>query len=758
MTRRPARQRRPTPGLRGVLALSTLLLGGLLPGALLLGAAPAAATPAAASGVAAQTTAPLTVSVSDLRPRAPQPGDDLQVLGTLANSSSEQLHELQLRVRVGSRLASRGELRQADLVPPTYRERDVEPLPDLPAGGQTPLDLRVPVDDLRLGADGVYPLQVEVRGLRGRSTSRQQLGVVSTYLPWFGTTTVDPLRIAWLWPVVDQPRRGPREIMLDDVLATSLAPGGRLGRSLTAARSGETGTCPPTADPVPVTQAPAGPAPATPPPTAPEPAPTCRPVPVTYAVDPDLLFNVQAMTKPYDVRTPGGTRPGEGTAAATAWLASMQAGVAAGDVIALPFADPDVVALSRGSSGLAADVALARTYGVTVTRDVLGEDVLQTVSFPPPGRLSDAAFDAVTTGSTRAVVLGDDAVSAVSPGARSTPGARVSLPPSSTSGPVAGLVVDRGLSDLLVPDRPQDARLAEQRWLVETAMVAAELPSRGRTLLVAPPRRGDLDPAVVGAALADTGGVPWMCAVRLRDVAAAQERCPTADAPSYTPDRSAELAQPDPRAPTLSAELLSRVSEVREAATQLTGSVIKGGTEQAQNTRARMQRAWLRGESTAWRDDPAAGVRLVELAAADVADLRGKVSVLTGRVTLTSNNGRVSVAVVNELDQPVTVAVRLRAPSDARLSKAQTDVLEVPARTSLPVQVDAQTLTSGRFIVKAQLLDRDGVPFGEPKDLLVRSTRYGTVALAVTGLGAAVLFIAAGVRVVRRALRRPTPA
>ena len=39
----------------------------------------------------------------------------------------------------------------------------------------------------------------------------------------------------------------------------------------------------------------------------------------------------------------------------------------------------------------------------------------------------------------------------------------------------------------------------------------------------------------------------------------------------------------------------------------------------------------------------------------------------------------------------------------------------------------------------------------------VRSTQYGRVALAVTGVAAAVLLVAAGVRITRRALRRTTP-
>ncbi len=745
--RRAARQRPAGRPSRFGLALAALVaaLGPLLVAA----PARAQAVPDAGPSVGRTVAGPLTVTVTDLRPRAPQPGGDLQVVGALTNAGTVTLHDLQLRVHVAGRLATRGELRQSDAQQPAWREpRHVEPLADIPPGGRLALDLRMPVDDLRLGMNGVYPLQIEVRGLRG-SQARAQLGQVATYLPWFGGTTVDPLRIAWLWPLVDQPRRGPRETMLDEVLATSLSPDGRLGHSLAASRAAESGSCPAAAEP-PAARAAA---------TTTSPGP-CRPATVTYAVDPALLFDAEAMTRDYAVQAAGGaTVPGVGSAAATSWLTSLRAGAGAGGVVALPFADPDVVALTRGSTGLAADVATARTLGVTVTRDVLGVDALQTVSFPPPGRLSDAAFDALTTGSTRAVVLGDDAVTPVAANSRSTPGARVALPPSTTSGAVTGLVVDRGLSDLLVPGQPQDARLAEQRWLVETAMISAELPNRGRTLLVTPPRRGQFDPAVVGAALADSGRVPWMCPVRLSDVVAAAESCPGATvAPSYVPDRTADLAQTDPHGAALPADLLGRVAQVRAAATQLTGSVIKGGTEQTQNTRARMQRAWLRGESSAWRDDRAAGAQLIGLASADVEELRSKVSVLTGQITLTSNNGRVSVAVVNELDQPVTVAVRLRAPADARLSKAQTDVLEVPARTSLPVQVDAHTLTSGRFVVKAQLLDRDGEPFREPQELVVRSTRYGTVALAVTGLGAAVLLIAAGIRLARRALRRPARA
>lgn len=694
--------------------LAALVLGAAL--APLLGGAATAAgpvrTPAAPTPLPSAGRAALTVS--ELTPRAPRPGQQLQVTAVLTNGGDERLRDLQVRVRVGARLASRGALDRADAAPSTYTNRAVQAVPDVEAGAQAAVSVQVAVDDLRLSAAGVYPLQLEMRGVRGSAGARETLDAVSTYLPWFGGGTVDPVRIAWLWPLADQPRLGPDDIMVDDELASSLAPTGRLGSSLAVARSSGTA------------------------------------VPVTYAVDPDLLYTVRAMTRSYPVRTDGSVQDGAGVAAAQAWLPALQ--TAPGDVVALPYADPDVVALTRGAAELAADVSAGRTYGETVTQEVLGRPPLRTVAYPPPGPLSDAALDTLTTGGASTVVLGSDAVHTPDPGASSTPSARVELPSSSTAGPVTGLVVDRALSDLLARGSPDGPRIAEQRWLVETAMISAELPSRGRTLIVALPRRAAPDPAVVTPALADTASMPWMCAVSLASVVASAERCAGAAVPAYTADNRVDLLQPDAKSPSLSSGLVAELVGVRAAATQLTGSVVLGGTAQSQALRSRLQRAWLRGESSAWREDRSAGLRLIGQLRSAVTDLRAKVSVVTGRITLTSNNGRVSVLVVNDLDQAVTVSVRLRASSDARLSRTQSDLLAVPAHNSLPVQVDARTSTSGRFIVKAQLLDRDGVAFGDAQDLLVRSTRYGAVALAVTGLGAAVLLVAAGIRVVRRAL------
>ena len=400
---------------------AALGLGLALP---LAGASPAHAVPLPHTQAA--PPAPLTAQLTDLRPRAPQPGDTLHVAASLANPGAEPVTDLQVRLGVGSRISTRLALRQADGAPRAYTASTQTDLADLPAGASREVDVEVPVDDLALGADGVYPLQLEVRGRTSPGALRVQLTTVDTYLPWFGGRTVDPLRVAWVWPLVDVPHAGPDDVLLDDGLATSLARNGRLGRSLDASRAGESGTCP-----------------------SEQRSPRCSPVRVTYAVDPALLTDVQTMTGPYQVHPRGREPvPGVGSDEAEAWLTGLRAAAGAG-LVALPYADPDVVALTRGDTGLAADVGAARSYGVTVAREALGAEPLDTVAFPPPGRLTGPAFDALTTPSVRALVLQDDAVTPPAEVATYTRDTRVGLPPSATSGPVIGLLVERGLSDLL---------------------------------------------------------------------------------------------------------------------------------------------------------------------------------------------------------------------------------------------------------------------------------------------------------------------
>ena len=704
--------------------------------------------------------APAQILVTKLAPRAPSDPDEFfQVRGFLTNRGSQPLHELTVRLRRGEKLSARDELATADTEPPATGTRVGRTAvraaeQDLAPGATTTFDVRVRVRDLRMNDPraGVYPLKVEARAQFGDSGAVEPVGSVTTFVPWFPDGPPHGrIRVAWLWPLVDQPRRGPREVMLDDELATSFARGGRLDRMLRAAADGaKGGQCDAPAD-----------APTTLPP---RPRPIgCRAdsVPVTYAVDPDLLFTADAMTHPYQVLRSGRkTARVDQTAPARTWLTTLRA--TAGDVLSLPYADPDPVALTTPENGLADEVPQLREVGRSETTRLL-RTPMTSVVWPPSGRLTRRAVEALTSGGATAVVVDPLALPAPDADLRRTPDTDIGRLPTNTGSPTV-LTVDAALSALLTPASGSDPasypgdRLVEQRWLAETAMISAEAPSLSRTVLVAPARRAELHPAVAAEAIRDTGRLPWLCAVPLSGVASNTDAC-AGETPSATPPDlpAVELEPPHAGDPVLSGRFLSRVRALRRLSSQFTDEVLAEPTStEAVRTTGRLTRARARAESSAWRDDPPAGERMLTQLQDDVTALRNKVhlQIGSGTVTLTSSTGVISVNVVNELSQPVRVGVALDPGNRARLSTRETPITTVgPGRaTQINLKVTAQT--SGSFPVTARLVDHDGQPFGPPVRLVVRSTQYGRVALAVTGIGAGVLLFAAGLRIVRRATRR----
>jgi hypothetical protein len=199
---------------------------------------------------------PVLVEVSTLLPRAPSRADEaFQVAGRLRNCGTAALRDLEVRLAVGGRLASRSALQQAADEPVVGRRRLTGPAAavELAPGASTGFDLRLTVGELRLGRLGVYPLAVQARARYGEDRSRTAVGLVTTFVPWFPDGPPAPTRIAWLWPLVDAPRRGPAEVMLDDELAELVEPGngerpaGRLHALLRAATDGAQGGCEPAA-------------------------------------------------------------------------------------------------------------------------------------------------------------------------------------------------------------------------------------------------------------------------------------------------------------------------------------------------------------------------------------------------------------------------------------------------------------------------------------------------------------------------------
>jgi hypothetical protein len=674
---------------------------------------------------------PIRVVVTDIAPKAPRPGGTFEVKGTLVNIGSHAITDLRVRLQVGDRVSTRSDLDAADLDrPPTSLRVSVHLTGVLEPGQTMAFGVPTQVRELRLGRLGVYPLDVVARGNAGDGLD--SLGLAPTWIPWFGPETPRPTRVAVLWPLVDVPHLRPDGTLGDDALTGSLSDHGRLGRLVAVARAAQARVCEPGVVPA-----------------------RCEAVPVTFGIDPDLLDTVQAMSRPYRVSAAGVSRPGTGTALANSWLTQLRAVGLVGRVLALPYADPDASALSRDARGKD-DLINATALGTEVTTAVLGVSPLTQVAWPPPGAVTPAAANALAQSGARAFVLDPSAYddNGVTPDV--TPAALSSFTTSATGVDLDGLVVDPDLSDLLAGTSPYGYQVAEQRFLAETAIVAAQQPSVSRTLVLALPRRGDVSVGGATNVLRDLGRVPWLCPVTVADAATGSALCA-----GQVAGRTVEpVVRGTPRTDNvdeLPSGYLRQVAKDRDTAVQLTDAVLSAepvAREQVAALKASLRRAIARAESSAGRDQPDTAQTTSQWLHDQVTGLVGDVVVRGGRSLLTSTKGTLSVNIENTLRVAIQVRVRFTSKT-ATLSNAETGLVTVEPAHAVQASVRAAAQRSGQFVVFAQIVDRNGKPFGAETEIIVRSTRFGRLALAVTIGAAAVLMVAAAVRITRRALGRP---
>ena len=115
------------------------------------------------------------------------------------------------------------------------------------------------------------------------------------------------------------------------------------------------------------------------------------------------------------------------------------------------------------------------------------------------------------------------------------------------------------------------------------------------------------------------------------------------------------------------------------------------------------------------------------------------------------------MTISNDLPQAVTVDMSL-TPLTARVELGDVTLEPIAANSKVQVGVPAKAIANGPVTIQIRLRTPEGQPYGQPVELRVQVTQYGTVALYITIGAAAVLFATAGFRLVRRARRaRHTP-
>jgi hypothetical protein len=685
----------------------------------------------------------LTLELDELAPRVVTADGPtvLTVTGTLRNTGAVAVRDLGVRLQRGEPLRGEAAVRDAlagdaatDASAPRFQE-----LPDaLVPGAEAPVRLTVPLrgspeTGLALATPGVYELLVNVNGVPDGG-DRARLAAVRMLLPVLGLpagpdgsepvpdagTAAVPATL--LLPLADQPRRlttvplpGAPALLSDDVLAGSFRPEGRLGGLLTALVE----------------------------------APDAARDAVCVAVDPDLLQTAAAMRAGYEVQRPDGTRvPGAGAEAAGRWLDDLAAAVAERCVVALPFADADLVALTR--AGLGAAAADAVTAGRAITEDLLGTPPLDATTWPDDGLVDAAALDVLAGSGTAALVLSGDGVDAGDAAAGAV----------ALTGGVRALVADPLLTDAADTDTAalgersggQAAVAAAAGGPLATQDLLGALAFRAGTpgtgpLLLAPPHRWEVDGAAAGAllegvaALADAGALGG----RTLDAAATGPAPDAAGEPAY-PLGAAEVA---PEATASLRGVLADLDDLRSSVVEDERGV------DPDELFGILRLGAVRAASAAWRDRPAETAAAARSAADQVAAVRASVSVLEPPTpfSLGTSDSPLLLTVANDL--PVTVRVRVELASTSGLRVAPIPPVEVPPLGRRQVEASAEVLRSGVFTVDAAVLTEDGGRLGPPSRLQVRSTAYGTITLWLTGTAGVLLVVLAGRRILRRIRTEP---
>lgn len=649
------------------------------------------------------------LSIDEFSPKAAGPKSVIHVSGHLLNSSGTVLSHATVRLRYSPRpLPSRSQLKlYAAKATGSADPRSIATQRTLPHGvnakSSAAWSLKVPV--ARLGVPntlGVYPIAVDAVDGTGRTIAEQR-----TFLT-YGTKSAayKPTRIAWLWPIIDRPRRADDGTFMENTLGRSLASGGRLARLVEAGVRNR------------------------------------QRVPLTWMVDPALLDDADYLSRAHQTLSIGTkTKAEPGDPNAAAWLGRLRTAVGSSPLVSLPYGDVDATAITR--AGLDDDVKPAVQSGARITQRLLKRTPSTNVAWPTQGLADADTMDVLAFSGADSVVLSQRALSASSQ-LSYTPDGAAKLPTS--NGDVKVMLTDPTLGDVLAgPSDHTSAAVTEQRFLAETALITAELPNSPRTVVVAPPRRWDPAAGLPEALLNDTRGVPWMKPVSATSVT-----------PTGGLDRRLQYGA-SAKQDELGRRYLHRVAEIRSQAKRF-GGLFPGGSDP-------YELATFRMESAAWRDSPTRARRLRERVRWSVDQSSRKINFVNrASVTMGGSEAKIPVTIANELDagatpesraaHTATVRVRVTAPDSNSISVgkyAQVKQIDPGSKVTVYVPVTARAVAVTRL--RLELQAADGKPINPPVSMKVQVTNIGETASWVTGAALGVLVIAAAVRFLRRRSR-----
>jgi hypothetical protein len=668
----------------------------------------------------------VSIVIDSMTPQTAKPGSTVTVAGTVTNGTSRTKAGLDVQLWTSpTRFQTRDEM---DGYASQGTDASLEQVGDqfslaasLRPGATVQWHASFQVNTVGMDQFGVYPVSAQLADGDG-----DVLGVDQTLLPfWPGQQAAGlerPLDIAWVWPLIDQPHHQVCTALTNNDLTTSLAPGGRLSALLGAGQAN----------------------------------PGAH---VTWVVDPALLSDVNTMTKPYQVASGRGcigavNEPA--SKAAKTWLDTLRGITAGQPPVITPYANVDVSALVH--SGLAPDITSAYTMGVAVADSVLHGSFSPSIAVPPGGtadlsvltnlataqHVSAAVLDSSEMPPANPAVFADDAITSIR-----TPSG-VSMTILLADHVLTGVLATGDTSSGVLPPSTQFA--VNQRFLAETAMIAAEAPDLDRSIVVAPPENWSPSATLASDLLSETTSSPWLSPTTLGSLAGA-------------PDSERTLARKPPPANQdspgeLTSSYLGTVAETgaelgvyQDLLYQPSGAYVQG-----------LQQALTATESSAWRGRGAAqGLVLANKLSRFMSGEEGQIRIIAAQqVPMGGSSGLVPVSIQNGSQHAIQV-------------RLNTHVVDVPDRTSQLSIGHFQSLTTvqpkqaptvrlpvnsapiGATAIQLSLSTVHGKALPLPvTSLTVQSTRYGRAILFLIGAAIGVLVLTSVFRGVRRRMRADT--
>ncbi|MGW7403075.1 DUF6049 family protein [Streptomyces sp. NPDC054833] len=699
----------PSPARRWLRRTGALLAGApLLAGLLQL----PGATPARAASSDA-----VSVSLDSLSPSAPTDGDTLTVSGTVTNNGKQSVTGAHVGLRVGPELTIRSAIdsaadRSDSLQTSAGSEvggKYVAKFAKLPPHVAQHFSISVPVDKLGLGKDGVYELGVSLSGQTSAQPWEQVLGIQRTFLPWQPDEADTKTKTTFLWPLISTvhmtARTGAGEqqtpVFLNDDLAKDIAPGGRLAQMLALGKD----------------------------------------LDVTWVIDPDLLASVDAMTRNYRIQGDDrATTAGTHQAVAKQWLADLQKAVADKEVVALPFADPDLASLAHNGTSVTGSLSHFKDATDVVTNTV--EPILHVkpttdFAWPVNGAVDPSIIKVATSAGADKVIARSDSLQETG-GLTYTPSAARPI-----GGGTTAVVADSRLSRAFEGDltKADSATLAVQEYLAQSLALNVQT-DRQRSIVVAPQRMPSSSQAqAMAQAIGALQETNW---VQTQDLADAAKAKPDPSATTRIPSTSAYPS-------SLRKQELPRSAFEQIARTQDKLDNFQVILTDQSRVATPFGRAINRGMSTSWRGRTVEADRFRAGVEAWLDELTDQVKLIDKSPTkLSGRSATIPVTVQNNLVQGVDhLVLRLTSTNPTRLKIGgeayQEQRVAVSGGHSQSVKFTTSANANGQATVIAQLYTEDGQEYGNEVSFDVKVTEVTPTVMLVIG-GGVLLLVLAGFR------------